>query len=647
MRTAFIRSTPISWALPLALAACSALPGTPRAVPRYDAATFYETTTVRGVSIAPAGDAVLFTSDKSGVFNAWQVPAQGGEPQMLTDSTTDAISGISFFPDDRRLLFQKDEGGNELVHVYVRELDGRVVDITPGNSLKASFVKWSGDDASMFIQTNERDPRYFDLYRYSASDYTRTLMFENQGGFELGDVSLDGRYLALNKTNDNADGDLFLWSSDQAGQPPRRITPHSGKVSYEVTAFAADSHEIFFTSDQGSEFLRLWGQNLDTGEQRMVFEAPWDVQSVSFSRDGRYRIVTVNADARTQLTIVDLKSGKPLALPELRNLDVQEVDISRDGKRLACLALSDTSPANLFVIDIGQSEARQVTHTLNPAVDEDALVRAEVIRFKSQDGLEIPSLLYRPLQASSSNRVPALLWIHGGPGGQSRTAYSAFIQHLVNNGVAVLSVNNRGSSGYGKTFHHLDDRKHGEVDLDDCVWAKKWLAGQDWCDSANIGISGGSYGGYMVLAALTYRPEEFTIGIDLFGVANWLRTLESVPPWWASFKDSLYAEIGDPVADRERLQRQSPLFHADKIRRPLLVVQGANDPRVLQVESDEIVAACKRNGVPVEYLLFPDEGHGFQRKANRIAASQAMLTFVEQYMKTPPAAAPARLQLGY
>jgi prolyl oligopeptidase len=234
--------------------------------------------------------------------------------------------------------------------------------------------------------------------------------------------------------------------------------------------------------------------------------------------------------------------------------------------------------------------------------------------------------------------VPALLWIHGGPGGQSRTGYNPTIQHLVNHGIAVLAVNNRGSSGYGKTFNHMDDKKHGEVDLDDCVWAKKWLGEQSWCDGEHVGIMGGSYGGYMVLAALAYRPEEFTLGIDIFGVSNWLRTLESIPPWWASFRDSLYAEIGDPVADRERLTKQSPLFHADKIRRPLLVVQGANDPRVLKVESDEIVAACQRNKVPVEYLQFPDEGHGFQKKANRIAASEAFLSFAERYLFAPAVA---------
>ena len=614
-------------------AGCKDLGSGSRDVPHYDAKAFYETTTLRSISFAPEGDAVLFNSDQSGVFNAYQVPVAGGAATMLTDSKSDAITGVSFFPKDRRLVFEKDRGGNELNHVYVRELDGKVVDLTPGEKLKAKFMSWSGDDQSMFISTNERDPNFFDLYRYSAGDYSRTLLFLNQGGFDLGDVSLDGHWLALTKASDNTDSDIFVWSTADSATAPRKITPHSGKASYNSPAFSADSREIYYTSDAGGEFQRLWSQVLESGDQKLVFESPWDVESVSFSRDGRYRVLTMNVDARTQIAIEDLKSHSQVALPNLGNLDIQDIDISRDGTKLACLAWSDTSPADVFVIDLAAKKAQQLTHTLNPAIDEHNLAHAQVIRFASFDGLAIPALLYKPLDASSSHRTPALLWIHGGPGGQSRVGYSASIQHLVNHGIAVLAVNNRGSSGYGKTFYHLDDRKHGEVDLDDCVWAKKWLTEQAWCDKTHIGIEGGSYGGYMVLAALAFRPEEFTIGIDQFGVANWVRTLESIPPWWASRRDSLFAELGDPAVDRERLMKQSPLLHADQIRRPLLVVQGANDPRVMKAESDEIVAACKRNNVPVEYLLFPDEGHGFQIKANRIAASEAFLKFAEQYLK--------------
>jgi dipeptidyl aminopeptidase/acylaminoacyl peptidase len=205
---------------------------------------------------------------------------------------------------------------------------------------------------------------------------------------------------------------------------------------------------------------------------------------------------------------------------------------------------------------------------------------------------------------------------------------------MVNNGYAVLAVNNRGSSGYGKTFYQMDDLNHGEKDLQDCVEGKNWLAEQPEIDGDKIGIIGGSYGGYMTMAALTYAPEEFDVGVNLFGVTNWLRTLKSIPPYWESFRESLYKELGDPFTnDSIRLRQISPLFHTEKVTKPLIVLQGAQDPRVLQIESDEIVAGVKANGVPVEYVLFEDEGHGFVKKKNQIEAYSQVLKFLDKYLK--------------
>lgn len=209
----------------------------------------------------------------------------------------------------------------------------------------------------------------------------------------------------------------------------------------------------------------------------------------------------------------------------------------------------------------------------------------------------------------------------------------------MHHGYAVLAINNRGSSGYGKHFYHLDDRRHGEADLDDCVWARNYLAEQNWIDDRRIGIIGGSYGGYLVVAALAFRPEVFAGGIDIFGVTNWLRTLRTLPAWWTTERAWIYAEMGDPSIDSARLRRISPLFHADAIVAPLFVVQGANDPRVLQVESDEIVERVAARGVPVDYLLFPDEGHGFVKRVNKVAASERYLQFLDTHLPASSAAA--------
>jgi dipeptidyl aminopeptidase/acylaminoacyl peptidase len=256
-----------------------------------------------------------------------------------------------------------------------------------------------------------------------------------------------------------------------------------------------------------------------------------------------------------------------------------------------------------------------------------------VVRFKSYDGVEVPGILYKPRNASASSPAPAIVLVHGGPGGQARRTYNAQVQHLVNHGYAVFDINNRGSSGYGKTFYHMDDKRHGDADLKDVVASKAFLQSMPWVAKDKIAIMGGSYGGYMVAAALAFQPDVFDAGVNIFGVTNWTRTLQSIPPWWAAMKESLYDEMGDPATDAERHRAISPLFHAKNIKKPLLVVQGKNDPRVLQIESDELVAAVKANGTPVEYLVFPDEGHGFQRKANRIAASEAYLKFLDQHLR--------------
>jgi dipeptidyl aminopeptidase/acylaminoacyl peptidase len=223
--------------------------------------------------------------------------------------------------------------------------------------------------------------------------------------------------------------------------------------------------------------------------------------------------------------------------------------------------------------------------------------------------------------------------VHGGPGGQATVGYSPLTQALVNHGYVVLDINNRGSSGYGKSFLAMDDRKHGEADLGDVVVSRKMLIETDYVDSTKIGIMGGSYGGFMVLAALTLAPDAFKVGVDLFGVANWSRTLESIPSYWEAFREALYAEMGDPKTDSVRLHKISPVFHADKIKVPLMVLQGANDPRVLQVESDEIVAGARKNGVPVEYVVFPDEGHGFLKNENKIKGYTAVIAFLDKYLK--------------
>jgi dipeptidyl aminopeptidase/acylaminoacyl peptidase len=604
------------------------------AVPKYDARTFYETTAFAGASFSADESRLLISSDASGVFNAYSQPVQGGPPTQLTHSTTHAVVGVSYFPHDDRILFTQDEGGNELNHLYVREVDGATRDLTPGKGLKASFAGWSGDLKAFDVLSNERDPAYFDLYRYDAARYERRLLFKNTGGFGQIEVSRDGRHLALSKSRTNTDSDLYLWDTEHPEKEPVKITPHKGDVEYGVQTFTPDSRYLWYSSNEDSEFNRVWSYDLKTGDRKLVLEDKWDVMAVGFSWNGHYRAVSVNADARTRTTVTDTRTGQPVRFPDFGTASVTGISFSRSENLVAFYVGDDTSPSDLYVLDLRTGRHKKLTSSLSPKVKPQALVQSVVVRYPSYDNLPIPALLYKPHGASAAHKVPALVWVHGGPGGQSRVGYSPDLQFLVNHGYAVLAVNNRGSSGYGKTFFHMDDRRHGDVDLKDVVYGRRYLEGLDWVQKSQVGILGGSYGGYMVCAALAFAPDAFNVGIDIFGVTNWVRTLESIPPWWSSFRDSLYAELGDPKTDRERLRRISPLFHAKNIKKPLLVVQGANDPRVLKVESDELVQAVQSNGVPVKYIVFPDEGHGFRKKDNRIKAAEAYLEFLDRYLKS-------------
>jgi len=599
---------------------------------RYSAESFFETTTFFGSNINSRGDKILLTSDETGVYNAYSMPVTGGKKLALTKSTADSNIGVSWFPTDDRILFTADQGGNELNHLYVLELDGSKNDLTPGEELKASFLDWAADGSAFYVTSNERNPKFFDLYRYKVSDYSRELVFQNDEAYMINAISGNGRWLALGKIRNNADSDIFLADLNSNETIPSLITAHDGAGNYTAQIFSRDNKTLVYSTDQFGEFTEAWEYNLSTKTATSMVKDIWDVSYVNYSHDGRYRTVGVNADASTKVTITDTTTGKAIQLPKLPAGDLRQVRFSYDNSKMTFYVNADNSPSNLFIYNMDGKPAQQLTQALNPKIKPEELVVSDVIRFKSFDGLDIPSLEFKPVGASANNKVPALLWIHGGPGGQSRQGYRAAIQHLVNHGYAILAVNNRGSSGYGKTFYHLDDKKHGEDDLQDIVYAKRYLETLDWVDKNRIGIIGGSYGGYMTMAAMTFT-DEFEVGINIFGVTNWERTLNSIPPWWESFKDFLYAEMGDPATDAERHRKISPLFHADQIKKPVLVVQGANDPRVLQVESDEMVAAIKANNVPVEYVLFPDEGHGFRKKANRITASNAYVDFLKEHLK--------------
>jgi dipeptidyl aminopeptidase/acylaminoacyl peptidase len=604
-------------------------------VPTYTIEQFLKTTSIFGNSFSPDETKLLVTSNETGVFNVYYIDLATLEHAPVTEGEETTFA-VSYFPDDERILFTRDKGGNEINHLYMRDAEGNDVELTKLEQAKEQFFGWSYDLKSFFTGNNGRDMRFFDIYEWDIETLEPKLFWQNDVGYFPTGISNDKRWLVLGQPITDTDSNLFLVDL-QAGGAPKLISEHEGSASFDFADFSADSKYLYYTTTVDGEWATLKRYNVETGEHEAVY-APekWDVSYAYFSRNGTYRVIGTNEDGYIKIQILNTTTGEPVALPELPGGTITGIFFSRSEKLMLLNVGGDRMPSNIFLYNIETGETKQLTDNLNPEINPDYLVAGEVVRFAARDGLEVPGILYKPLAASAENKVPALLWVHGGPGGQSIPRYSAEMQFLINHGYALYAINNRGSSGYGKSFLAADDLKHGREPLWDCVDAKGLLKSYDWIDPDKIGIMGGSYGGYMTLAALTLTPDEFAVGVDLFGISNWVRTLKSIPPWWEAQREALYKEIGNPETDEEMLLAISPLFHADKVTKPLMILQGANDPRVIKAESDDMVKAIQDRGGIVEYVLFEDEGHGFTKNENRIEGYNKVLAFLDKYLKGVP-----------
>lgn len=627
----------ISYTLILAmwLISCAENPDTPETpapieVAEYTIDQFMDNVSTYSRSFSHDESSILVGSNKSGIFNAYDINLESGEMTPITTSEDRTVWAASYLPNDNRLIFTADNDGDEIDHIYLRDLDGNETDLTPFEGAKASLFGWNKERTAFYYSNNARDPQYMDAYKMDIETFESEMIYQNDEGYNLSELTHDERYMVLSKAINSSDNDLFVLDTETGERT--KINPNqSGNSPAHVSK---DDQYLFYTTDDGSEFRRMMRYEFATGEITEDLSFDWGISYAYLSENGKYRVVGINDDGRTVVKMYDGMSGEELDFPDVDADDIQGVRFSRSETKMIITAGGSNSPSNLFYYNMESGEIKQLTNTLNPEIDPGHMVRAEVVRYKSFDGVEIPAIFYLPVNASDENPVPALVSVHGGPGGQSRASYNAFTQYLVNQGYAVLAVNNRGSSGYGKTFFQMDDQNHGEGDLQDCIEGKNFMASMPEIDGDRIGIIGGSYGGFMTMRAMTHTPEEFKVGVNLFGVTNWLRTLKSIPPWWESYKEALYTEMGDPnTADSVRLYDISPVYHGDKVVNPVMVLQGATDPRVLQAESDDMVAAIRANGVTCEYVLFDDEGHGFVKKENQIEGYGKIVEFLDQYLK--------------
>ena len=606
-------------------------PGARTDVPKYTIEQFYANERIGGGAFSPDETKLLISSNRTGIFNLFEISIADSAKRQLTTSAVESYFAVDYVPVTGEILYTADKGGNENDHLYLLAADGSSRDLTPGKDEKVSFLRWTADKKAFFYLSNKRTPRYFDVYRMTVGTWAPTMVYRNDKGLNVEDIARTGDKVALSESITTSENRLFVY--DVATGKMAEISDPAVPGTYSSAGFSNDGSMFFYTTDAGKEFQYLAKSDLKTSGRSTVFETTWDVMYSYTSENEKYRVIGINQDAKNILKVIDNATGADVAMPVIPDGDVLAVAIAPSEKLMRLTIGTSKSPSDVYVYEFESKKLSRLTNTLNPAINPNDLVAADVVRYKSFDGLEIPAIFYKPLTASSSNKTPALVWVHGGPGGQSRVGFSELIQYLTNHGYAVLAVNNRGSSGYGKTFFKMDDRNHGDKDLMDCVYGKKYLQSLQGIDGEKIGIIGGSYGGFMTMAAMAFQPEEFNVGVNMFGVTNWIRTLKSIPPHWEAGRKALYAELGDPTtADSVRLYNISPVFHGGKVKNPVMVLQGANDIRVLQVESDEMVAAIRANNVPVEYVTFPDEGHGFRKKENQIKGYGQVLAFLDKYL---------------
>lgn len=588
-----------------------------------------------GLAFSPDEERILFTSDASGILNVYEVCLSHCTQRQLTHSITENVRSVSYFPNDARILISKDRGNRENSILCVLEPNGNEIVLTHGDEVQTFFHRWSFAGQSFYVSTNERDQRFYDLYQIDANTFDRKVVYQATEKFYVCAISSDERYVLFMKSTRKGDSDIFLYDVDTSEM--KCLTPHEGDVLNCLPIFNRKGTAIYYITDKDSDFRYVQRLDLTGGQTQRVERAKADVIATFFSRDYQRRVSFCYdvTSSRRVMKIHDEVSGSVFTLPGFSEQSITAAVISGSGRRLAFYADGDRSPGNIYLYDFATSSITQLTNNLNPDIDPEDLVESEIVSYRSFDGLEIPCLLWRPHGTTKTNNAPALIWVHGGPGGRMAKGYKGRIQYLVNQGYVILGLNYRGSSGFGKEFFRADHRKHGREPLWDCVAAKKYLARTGYVNSAAIGIIGASFGGYMALAALSFHPEEFAAGVNICGVSNLVSFAKHLPSYWDAKR--FYEKLGNPEKEEELLRSISPLFYADRIVNPVMILQGATDPRCPREQSDEMVAAIRRSGGRVEYLVYDDEAHGFRKRKNAIDAYEAINVFLDRHLKTSSA----------
>jgi dipeptidyl aminopeptidase/acylaminoacyl peptidase len=590
-------------------------------------------------SFSPDGRRVSFLTNVTGVSQLWQVGADGGWPVQLT-FTAENIRAAHYNPRKHELIYSMDTGGNERTQLHLLRGDGLAspdgggwssTDLTRQPRAVHAFGGYSHDGQRFAFSANRDDPARFDVYVQALDGAARRLHKGPGGYYSAEGWSPDDRSLLVFRMESSFNQDVYLL--DAAGGDARHLTPHKGEAQYRSPRWSADGKSVYCLSTAGGRD-RIALARIETATGRLTYvETPeHEVDGLAVSPGGRWLAWTVNDDGRSRLMLRDLREDRTRGPAELPLGVVSQLTFAPDDGKLAFVFEGPRHNPDVWLWDLSRSEARprQLTHASRAGLPFDRFVEPELIHYSTFDGRSIPAWYYPPAGGAAGDRPPpVIVYPHGGPESQTRPAFNPLFHFFTQHGYAVLAPNVRGSSGYGAAYMNLDNTTHRMDSVKDLAHAAYWLRDRHKGDPRRLAVYGGSYGGFMVLAAVTHYPELWAAGIDVVGIANFATFVEKTGAYRRTHREAEYGNLREHRAFFEKI---SPIHHVDRIKCPLMVIHGANDPRVPIEEAEQIVAALKKRGLPVQYLRYEDEGHGLSRLKNRLDAYPKMVLFLDRYL---------------
>ena len=556
-----------------------------------------------------------------------------GEPRKLTSETARDIS-IYYWKGSDRVLYEKDFGGDENFHVVAVDIEsGKITDLTPGEKVKASIVDDLPEDADhILVQHNRRNPELFDVYRVDLRSGKETLVAENPGDVVGWQTDHEGR-VRMGARSAGLETIIIYRPDEKSAFKPIITTDY--KTEVDPAFFTADDRKVYMISNRGRDKKALVLVDPDRpGVEEELFVLPdVDLGAAAWSRARKKLTMVTYQRDKSERKYFDPYMEQVFARLQAKfpGMELVLQNSNKPEDKFIVAAFNDRTPGARYIYDAKADTASKLAD-INPKIPEAGMSYVTPIQYKSRDGLTIHGYLTLPLGREPKN-LACIVNPHGGPWARDTWSYNPEIQFLANRGYCVLQMNFRGSTGYGRKFWEASFGQWGLKMQDDVTDGTQWLIAQGIADPKRIGIYGGSYGGYATLAGVAFTPDLYAAAVDYVGVANLFTFMNTIPPYWKPFLPKFQDMVGHPEKDAERLRATSPVFHADRIRTPLFVAQGARDPRVNKAESDQVIEALKKRGVDVQYMVKDNEGHGFRNEENQFEFYEAMEKFFERHMK--------------